>query len=136
MVNINVVPEDLRKAARHMRDIAESVRDSCPSKGLDELPDALPGTQSAAAAESLQQAWTSRFHRWADDGMANHDAYVRAADYYQTTDAKIAQEALMKRLKMGESPLRQGPGPAPSIKSGLDGLLNGPSPAQPPAGNG
>lgn len=101
---IEVVPEDIRLASRHMADVVGEVRDARPADGLKDVRGALPGSMSAGAASDLIETWTSRFVGWADDGDEHRDALETAAIAYKQEDDRAASDAEALRRSLGLPP--------------------------------
>lgn len=94
MSQIQVITSEIRSAAHKLAQAANGVTDASPEKDLDGIPGAMPGSQSAGAAQALGSAWATQFKKWHDDAIAEHDVMVDNANNYDESDLRADQRAL------------------------------------------
>lgn len=93
MSQIQVITSEIRSAAGKLAKAANGVLDASPENDLDAIPGAMPGSQSAGAAQALGSAWAAQFKKWHDDAMAEHDVMIDNADNYDASDLRADERA-------------------------------------------
>jgi hypothetical protein len=103
MSGFEVVADQIRSAARQLKAAADGVKGADPSGDVADVAAALPGSESAAAATTLTDAWKKRFQGWYDDGVAQGEKLTASAESYDVSDfnTDIRLRDMMRHL--GES---------------------------------
>ena len=102
MSGFEVVAQQLRAAADQIGSAADGVRFHEPSRSVARVGSALRGGQSAAAAASLQNAWSDRFHAWHDDAVAQRRNLIASADSYDASDYQADARLQVLARRTGE----------------------------------
>ena len=84
-MGVKAGPEEIRAAAAKMEAAAGGVRDHAPTE-VSGVSDALPGSQSAAAATTLGTTWQGRFRGWARRTDEHATSMREAARTWDSTD--------------------------------------------------
>ena len=92
-MGFEVITQDIRDAARKAAAAANGVGRADPSDDVDGISTALPGSQSAGAAERLSTAWGDRFRGWKADALDLQERCNAGADAYDASDHAAALRA-------------------------------------------
>jgi hypothetical protein len=76
----------LREAARAAATVAEQAGGIDLGGCLGAVPTGLPGSASAAAAQSLAEVWRERLGSWAETIAGHGEKVSNAADGYEASD--------------------------------------------------
>ena len=98
-MGVSVVPGQIRTAAGKIDEAATGAGAHKPGDDISATPGALPGSQSAGAATSLESGWNTRFTSWKTDAEAHARTLRSAADNWSAKDeqASAAYRRLLRR---------------------------------------
>lgn len=86
----SAVTNDLRRAAGSAESAAEIAGGVRLAEALAHVGQALPGSRSAASADTLGEAWRGRLRGWSRDAE-EYAAHLRtAAERYEASDGRAA----------------------------------------------
>ncbi|WP_436493483.1 hypothetical protein [Actinokineospora sp. HUAS TT18] len=85
-VGINVVVDDLRRAADAARDAAATAGGVDLPEALSGIAPGMAGSAAAGAADRLAQVWRTKLDDWVRDTGAYADGLAASADAYAATD--------------------------------------------------
>lgn len=102
MSGFEAVAADIRSAAEQINAAASEVLAADPSGRVGEVSGAMPGSQSAAAAGRLVDAWKRRFEGWSTDGDAQGTRMTESADAYDASDYRADQDLRLLMIRTGE----------------------------------
>lgn len=95
---VEVVPQEIRAAARDLQTCVSTVRSHTPTE-VGRVAGALPGSTSAGRATALAGAWRRRFGRWARSADDQVEAMRTAADNWDETDhTQAARQERVARM--------------------------------------
>jgi hypothetical protein len=84
--DIEVVTADLRASAQALGPAAEGARDASPDVAVAGIAEALPSSESAVAAASLETVWGARFRSWSEAVEDQKQRLVDSARDYDGSD--------------------------------------------------